>query len=88
MKGIGLRSRQRITSRIEQAGLLAKHLAAWEPPLLRELILLRALSDAQLDLIQGLAKKVNDSSYSVEVLARFAVTDSPTANLAMTSISL
>ncbi len=45
-------------------------------------------SDAQLDLIQGLAKKVNDSSYSVEVFARFATTDSPTANLAMTSTSL
>jgi hypothetical protein len=40
------------------------------------------LSGAQLDLIQGLAKKVNESGYSVEVFARFGITDSPTANLA------
>ena len=46
------------------------------------------LSEAQLDLIQGLAKKVNESGYSVEVFARFGITDSPTANLAMTSTSL
>jgi hypothetical protein len=36
----------------------------------------------QLDLIQGLAKKVNESGYSVEVFARFGITASLTANLA------